>query len=211
MARYSVLVDGFNLYHAIDGISKNNHEFSKYKWLNLRKLIEYFIGTKNTIETIHYFTALPHWDIEKVKRHQRYIKALETVGVEVVYGKFKHIPIVCKADCKKIFNKPVEKQTDVNISVTLQRLAYEDRFDRAVIVSGDSDLIPPISYVKQTFPQKEIGILIPIGRRAEELKSKADFFWRLKTMHLKASRFEDSITLSMGEKLECPDRWRSGV
>jgi hypothetical protein len=44
-----------------------------------------------------------------------------------------------------------------------------DQYDRAVIISGDTDLIPAIKAVRSTFPQKQIGVMIPIGKSSEDI------------------------------------------
>lgn len=207
MARVSVLVDGFNLYHSIDGAIPGNPEFKKYKWLNLKKLSQLFLTKKDTLESVHYFTALAHWKPDTVQRHKTYIRALETTGVQVVYGNFKPKQIYCHK-CGTFINKHEEKQTDVNIAVHLQRMAYEGTFDTAIIVSGDSDLVPPIKFVKSAFPSKKIGVLIPFGRSAEELKNISDMHWKIKTHHLAAARFDDVIPVSSKDSIECPERWR---
>ncbi|GAJ06134.1 unnamed protein product, partial [marine sediment metagenome] len=67
-----------------------------------------------------------------------------------------------------------EERTDVNIAIYLFKLAIQDKFDKAYIISGDSDLIPSIEAVKILFPHKQIGVTIPIGRRAELLKQKCE-------------------------------------
>lgn len=42
--------------------------------------------------------------------------------------------------------------------------AYNDRFDRALLISADSDLAPPIRMVLERFPEKQVRILTPVGR-----------------------------------------------
>ena len=48
------------------------------------------------------------------------------------------------------------------------------KFDKAFIISGDSDLIPSIRAVKESFPGKEIGVIVPIGRSAIDLKNNCE-------------------------------------
>ena len=87
------------------------------------------------------------------------------------------------------------------------KLSIEDKYDKAIIISGDSDLIPSISAVRNTFPHKKIGVIIPIGRRAEALKQACDFHMKMKEKHLKSSLFEKEINLGNNEKLICPSEW----
>jgi len=202
MVRVMFFIDGFNLYHAID-YKKRYH---KYKWLNLQKLCECFTSKKEEIGTIKYFTAYSTWRPESMKRHQLYIKALRNVGIEPIFGKFKWKDKKCKL-CGKIFTAHEEKRTDVNIAVNLFVDAMLDNYDKAIIVSADTDLIPAIYAVKSNFPPKNIGLVIPIGRGAEELKSIVDFHMRMKEKHLEVSQFEDTIDLGNDVFLERPKEW----
>ncbi|MFC1482784.1 NYN domain-containing protein [Candidatus Margulisiibacteriota bacterium] len=203
MSRVTFFIDGFNIYHALD----STRNFHKYKWLDLTKLSNLFIKKTDSIEKIFYFTALATWSQKKIKRHKNYIKANELNGIKPVYGKFKSRDKYCPM-CRKVFTKPEEKQTDVNIAICLLEEAMKDNYDTAIIISGDSDLIPSIKAVRKNFPNKQTGIVIPIGRSAEELKNVSDFHIKMKLKHLNSSRLPNEINLGDGDKLVCPSEWR---
>ena len=154
-----------------------------------------------------YFTTYTTWDQVKLAKHQIYVKVLQSVGVEVVFGAFRYADKTCRI-CYKQYKTFEEKQTDVNIAIKLFQTAVQDLWDTAIIVSGDSDLIPAIQAVKSTFPAKRMGLVIPIGRRAEELKQAVDFHMKLKEKHLATSQFEDEITIDSGIKLSRPITWK---
>ncbi len=140
-----------------------------------------------------------------MKRHKIFLKAQEANEIKVIYGEFRKRNKKC-ALCHKTYSTFEEKQTDVNIAIHLFRLAIQEQYDKAYIISGDSDLIPSISAVKTTFPHKKIGVIIPIGRRAEALKDTCDFHMKLKEKHLLSSMLPDAI--DMGEtKLYRPSSW----
>ena len=202
MNRITFLIDGFNLFHALD----NNHLYHKYKWLDLTKLSKCFGTKKDKIENIYYFTALATWSQSKMKKHKKYIKALELNNINVIYGEFRKKDKFCPL-CKRTYKTFEEKQTDVNIAIQLFELAIKDEYDTAIIISGDSDLIPSIQAVKTTFPNKNIGIVIPIGRRAELLKQICDFHIKMKEKHLRSSLFEKEIDIGNNKKLICPPDW----
>ncbi|MCI0618222.1 NYN domain-containing protein [bacterium] len=201
MNRAIAFVDGFNLYHSLE----ENPSYRKYKWLNIRKLLESYVSPKE-LKEIYYFTALTTWNQSKVNRHKIFIKALEQTGIDVVYGEFRRRDRFCQK-CKTSFASFEEKQTDVNIAIYLFRLAIEDRYDTALILSGDSDLLPSIKAVKATFPSKRIVVIIPIGRRAEELKKTCDQFIKIKEKNLAASLFDDPLVMSDGTSLLKPTSW----
>ena len=86
MAKIAFLIDGFNLYHALNLTSSSKPEtrFRKYKWLNLWKFASLFVGSADTLEKVLLFTAFATSDPEKVTRHKILIRTNESVGVSVV-------------------------------------------------------------------------------------------------------------------------------
>jgi uncharacterized LabA/DUF88 family protein len=201
--RIAFFVDGFNLYHSLD----SDPPYYKYKWLNLNKLAHCFVTSHDKVDKVFYFTTYTTWDQVKLGKHQTYVRALQSVGVEVVFGAFRYVDKTCRI-CHKQYKTFEEKQTDVNIAIKLFQTAVQDMWDTAIIISGDSDLIPAIQAVKTTFLSKKIGIAIPIGRRAEELKQVVDFHMKLKEKHLATSQFEDEIIIDGGAKLSRPSTWK---
>ena len=79
----NVYIDGFNLYYC----SLKN---TSYKWLDLRKLVGYYLPNANILE-IKYFTAnvKNHTDPNASVRQQIYLRALATIpNLKVILGKF---------------------------------------------------------------------------------------------------------------------------
>jgi uncharacterized LabA/DUF88 family protein len=205
MERLSVFVDGFNVYHRLD----ENPEFHKYKWLDYRSLSEAFLKKTQEIGDIYYFTAYRPWVADSFKRHQNYVSALRTRNIKPVFGKYKRKTIKCKV-CEAISdNYHEEKETDVNIALTLILDAIYDRYDTAIIVSADSDLIPAIRAVHQLPNPKRIGVLFPPRDKQKgmnDLKSEADFFMTIKEKHLQNCQLP--IEISIGSDLVTrPKEW----
>ncbi len=203
MNRVIFFVDGFNLYHAL----VHNRRYHKYKWLDLTRLARCYVTKEDIIEEIYYFTALTTWSPDKMRRHKILIRALQGAGVNVVYGQFRRRDHVCRL-CKGTYQTFEEKQTDVNIAIHLLKLAIQDRYDTAIIISGDSDLVPSIKAVQAIFPAKRIGVVIPIGRRAEILKQVSDFHSKMKEKHLSSSLFPEEIDIGGDQRLVRPPLWR---
>ncbi len=67
-------------------------------------------------------------------------------------GVFKAKDRACR-NCESAWTDHEEKETDVNIALHLLRDAHQDRFDRALLISGDSDLVPAVRMVRALFPQ----------------------------------------------------------
>ncbi len=203
MYKTMVFVDGFNLYHSLH-VKPSYH---KYKWLDLKKLAQLLVGSKDTLIKVLYFTAYATWDQHKMIKHKQYVEALRSADVETVFGAFRYVDKTCRI-CHKRYKTFEEKRTDVNIAIKLFQTAINDLWDKALIVSGDSDLIPALAEIKKVFPAKQIGVVIPIGRRAEELKLVSDFHIKLKQRHLQTAQFQKELDLGDGKILKCPPSWR---
>jgi len=205
--RILVLIDGFNLYHSIAD-NEYHPELAKYKWLNLRKLVEFFIvQSKEEITEIRYFSAYAHWNRQKVLRHQTYVSALRTVGVEPIISPFRVVEKQCQ-ECKKKYKTYEEKQTDVQIAINLFQEGMNDYYDKAIIISADSDLIPAIKAVKSKFPLKKIQILSPPYRKMFELVRVVDSSAMIKEKHLATAQFSDPIVIGENVKLCKPLEWK---
>lgn len=203
MNRVIFLFDGFNLYHAL----QQHPAYHRYHWVDLSKLASCYVTKKDQIVDLLYFTAYVTWNPQKLTRQQTFVRALQTRQVTVIFGKFKHRDRRCP-NCGKPYRTFEEKQTDVNMAIQLFEAALEDRFDTAILVSGDSDLVPSIQAVKSSFPAKRVGVVIPIGRHAEELKQLCDFHIRMKEKHLRDSQLPDELELGEDHTLVRPPSWR---
>ena len=95
-----------------------------------------------------------------MSRHQEYVRALEASGVFAVMGHFKNKDREChKCGAKWIAHE--EKETDVSIGIAMLNDAYKGRYERAYLITRDSDLMPAIKMIRAEFPQKEIVAVAP--------------------------------------------------
>lgn len=170
-------VDGFNLY-------KGALEGTAYKWLDLAALCDRLAGAQ--VDSVAYCTArlvaLPG-DPGAVTRQDAYLRALSgNPRIETFLGKFtRRTPRmykVAEVNCVCCSRPPVlspcaccsgntiqvvkfeEKGSDVQLAVQLVRDSYEGNFDRAVVISNDSDLQPAIDVVR-TIGGKEVIVVNP--------------------------------------------------
>jgi len=157
--RVIAYIDGFNLYHAVKDTGARHHQ-----WLDLWSLCEVFAPKSHfELKEVCYFSAYATWLPDAYKRHREYVKALKSCGVTPILAQFKEKSRGC-TKCGSRWIAHEEKETDVSIAVRMLDDAYRDRFDRALLVSGDSDLSPPIRMVIDRFPKKQVRVLTPIGR-----------------------------------------------
>jgi uncharacterized LabA/DUF88 family protein len=204
MRRIIFFIDGFNVYHALQKVP----HFRKYKWLNYSALAKVLVSPKDQIVDILYFTAYTDWDASKKARHRLLVQALRMQGIKVIFGKFKRRDKTCSL-CGRTYKTFEEKRTDVNMAITLFQTAMNNEFDTAILITGDSDLVPAVEAVKLSFPAKQIGLVIPIGRSAEELKNVCDFHIKMKEKHLKTCQLPDAILLDPAKNitLQRPATW----
>jgi uncharacterized LabA/DUF88 family protein len=156
--RVAVYIDGFNLYYAIRGLNK-----PWLKWLDLHKLSESFLREDEKLFAVHYFSAYATWDNEVFLRHREYVDALHAVGVKTHIGKFKHKPVKC-LKCRHEWQKPEEKETDVNIAIQIVEDACMDRHERYILISADTDIVPAMKAAKRLQPKKQFHVIAPPKR-----------------------------------------------
>ena len=217
MNRYCFYIDGFNVYHALNDrpyrpgaprVPENRiYPYRKYKWLNYRKLAESLIGERDHITDIVFFTTYAKWkwaeDAGIAVRHKHYVKALRSQKIQVVQGHFKQKDKYCH-NCNRTYPSHVEKRTDVNIALQVLGDAIEDLYDRAMIISADSDLLPVIGAVHKYATAKEVGVMFPIGRGCSDLREKADFRFKMSEWLLCNSQFPDVFEVD-GQTFQRPE------
>jgi uncharacterized LabA/DUF88 family protein len=211
MNRVSFLVDGFNVYHSVRAAAESTGE--SLKWLDLRSLCSSYlsaIGGAAQRERIYYFSAYAHFLTPKdpgvIVRHRTYVSALRATGVEPVMSRFKWKPRWCPI-CKVEHPGHEEKETDVAIAVMLMELCIEDSFDTAVLVSGDTDLLPAIRTVRRLFPEKQIWAAFPHGRYNAELAEAVDQSITIKRKKYGQHQLPDPVVLADGRKASKPIEW----
>ncbi len=196
MAVTNVYIDGFNLFYG--ALRK-----TPYRWLDLEKLCQLLLPN-NRISEIKYFTAKVSArpdDPDQPVRQQFYLRALATLPkVSVHYGHFlTHkvmMPLVVAAgqpSQQVRVIKTEEKGSDVNLATHLLHDAHLGRFDIAVIVSNDSDLVTPIRLVREALG-KQVGALNPHKHPSRAMLPHLDFYKPIRGGVLQAAQFEDTLS-----------------
>jgi hypothetical protein len=204
-----LFVDGFNLYHALDftAIGPDHYRYRKYKWLDLRRLAAFYLPNSTyMIADVVFFTTIVTWDPGKEVRHRNYVRALEHFGVRTVEGFFKRKDARCKK-CGQHYHTREEKRTDVNIAVEMLKLAHLKKYQRAVLISGDTDLIPVFDALRQLHPEIKISVVIPIGKTSRDMRAAADSVFQMTELQLSQSLLPQTITLPSGLILTRPPTW----
>lgn len=208
MSRRSIIyIDGFNLYYgAVKG--------SPYKWLDIQRMCER-LRQDDEIQLVRYFTALV--DGASRASQDAFLRALATSPkVEIILGKFKSKRFKCRVSAcsysgSRFYLGTEEKRTDVAIAVTLLDDAYQDKADRFVIISGDSDLVPAVNLLKHRFPAKQVFVYVPTRDptrgAAVELRSAADKNRSLPMELIHRSQFPQEMPDGHGGMIRKPADW----
>ena len=168
--RLAIYIDGFNFYNAIHDLTNESEGLNYLKWVDLWDLSETLTHKNETLIKVKYFSAFITWDEPKLRRHQKYVAALLLRGVEFIKGHFKNRSIRCKK-CDQSFKKREEKETDVNIGCHLMADALTDKFDRAIVISADTDLNGAIEHCRSV-SSKNVILVAPPGRFRSNSLSK---------------------------------------
>jgi uncharacterized LabA/DUF88 family protein len=201
LGRVYGFVDGFNLYHALEHFEPavpvpDPDRFQKYKWLCLTSLFKRFIAPHTeALVGVELFTAYPNWTNSDAKRlrHQTFVSAQEQMGVHVTFGEFRSDMVTCRM-CRQPFRRYVEKQTDINIAISLIKLAGS--YDKAILLTADSDQVPTIRLLKNMYPEKRFAIMPPIGRGAKELRKVCHEYFRMTEDHLAACQLPNPFPIT---------------
>lgn len=200
MNRCAFYIDGFNLYHSL---------YQNQKWLDLLALVKNFIASSDRISYIKYFSTYCTWDSNKAARHKLLTDVYVDQGIEVIMGKFKKITRHCRnniPNCSGYYSTHEEKQTDVNIALHLLNDAWEDRYDKAYIISGDTDLLPVIQMLKTSNSHKLISVIFPPFKWADEIKTVCQT-QKMKQIHLNKSILPQKYYTKNNVLIEAPPEW----
>lgn len=195
-------IDGFNFYFGLK--SKN---WKKYYWLDLVKFCEQFIRPHQELVKVNYFSAIQK-SKGKQDRQDLFLSAnKQNPKFQLFLGKFLEKTINYNGQLIRTFE---EKETDVHIAVQMIRDIVLDQCDISVLVSADSDLIPPINFINELKPKHKIFVYFPPSRFSYDLKQKASNVISLENHELKFkdSVFPDEVYLSNGYHLKRPDKWK---
>ncbi|MEX0887074.1 MAG: NYN domain-containing protein [Phycisphaeraceae bacterium] len=100
-----------------------------------------------------------------------------------------------------------EKGSDVNLAARLLHDAHMGYYDRAIVVTGDSDLAEPIRLVVNDIG-KPVWVRNPRDHKSKELSAVATSYERIRPRTLHRSQLPDAVVVG-GKTYEKPLRWRA--
>ena len=202
MKKTIAYIDGFNLYMGLMDerytIFGDNSEYPlrKYLWLKLDDFLSSYLPSDFELSQIKYFTAPVKGDESKYARQELYLNALSTIDNLTIYLG-KHI---------QGGRKFSEKQTDVKMALHMYRDALDGNCQSMILLSGDSDQVPTIQWIKSLNTDIDIHIVFPPFRVSHDLRELADYHHKIKWKRLRKFQFPDPI-ISGDTVIYKPSEW----
>lgn len=205
----AVYIDGFNLYY---GVARP----LDCRWVNIQDAFErQFVGDQ--IVRIKFFEAM----ISGPSRldQQAYVDALQTLSkVEVILGEMKKKRRQCKVrNCShaapRFWEEHEEKHTDVSIAISIVDDVYRGTYDKIILVTADTDLVPALRMAKLIRPQQHVTLCIPALDKdringAKSLAQYADRTTRVDSEAFLKAQFPARFVGTEGQIHEKPSQWR---
>lgn len=143
--RHLLLIDGNYLF-----FNQRRLDFLKFK-RHLEKIIQ-----KRIIES-HYVENSPNIDNGKQQSFYTWLRSAEPFGphFQTHILPMREITVDCP-HCGKWVQRPITDGTDARIISLLHRLAYQDTFDRLILVSGSQAYEETVRYIKTDLKKKVI-------------------------------------------------------
>jgi len=198
-------VDGFNLYYGLHAKYRR-----RYLWLDLEQLT-HRIRPRDRIIAVRYFTALVRDDPAALARQLTYLEALRVrsggiVGVHL--GRYQSKTQQCR-QCGNVWTSYEEKETDVNVAVSVVADSASAASDIALIVSADSDLCPAIRTARSLNPRRGMIAAFPPRRSSFEIRSLIPGVFTIAAADLRNSLLPETVSdLATGRSYKRPGKWR---
>ena len=163
--KVNIYVDGFNFYYGLKDMVKHKRDWRKFYWIDLVKLFEQFLLEDEELGTVHYFTARPK-NKGKTARQNNLMNCNKVINgdkLKIHYGKYQDKSMKCRADdgCGKEFMHWEEKQTDVSLAIKMIEDCHNTDCNKIILVSGDSDFLPPLKLIKNFYKTIDLTVLFP--------------------------------------------------
>ncbi len=201
---FVLYVDGFNLYHGLHDKSGRAD-----LWLDLVALAR-SLRPRSNLVAVRYFTAPVLNDPGAASRQSDYLAALATHGgadIEIIQGRYQAKQMRCRA-CGVEWTKYEEKETDVNIAVSLVADAASGSIDAALLLSADSDLAPAVRVARRIKPQLFVTAVFPPKRNSAELKKLMPSSFHLGVSKIRSAQLPETVTDSArGLSWSRPAKW----
>lgn len=182
LKRVIVFIDGSNLYHGI-------YRCYKYNYIDIVKLSEKLCNINRSLCQIRYYFSyfINEINPDLYIDQQKFLEKLKIKPLVklIAGGKYIEKPIVLKKEHReKIKNvipqselyTYVEKGLDIHLAKDILLMAVENKYDAAILVSGDGDFVPIIEEVKKLKKKVQVAAFNNDFRKCYDLKNAASSF-----------------------------------
>lgn len=199
-----VYVDGFNFYNGL-----KSKRWKKYYWLDIVNFFQGFMRSHQELIAVYYFSAIPLGNNGKSDRQDLFFSANKmNPRFRLVLGKYvrKEVPV----GNGSVVHTYEEKETDVRIAVQMISDVVGDKCDVSILVSADSDLIPPIEFIRSYKPNHKVIVYFPPNRSSLDLTNICGIYQRLERFEQKFNdnMLPDDVTLHSGYIAKRPNKWK---
>ena len=177
-----IFIDGNNLYHIVKNMFKPHLGLKSF---NFQKFLNHIAKNRKLVRTYYYNAPL-----DRKKNQQGYIKQ------QKFFEKLRGIPnfhlVLCRMQKVKINEKTIYqvKEDDIHLAVDMVKLAYNNAYDTAILVSSDGDFGPAIDAVKEK------------GKNVENIGFETKFSYHLKQKCDKFSILRKNNVISFFDDLK---------
>ncbi len=201
-SRVITYIDGFNLYYGM-----KSGGFNRFYWLDLRMLSLQLLRPQQKLVNVKYFTARVSRPPDKQRRQSVFLEALQVhSGIKPFEGHFLAKQVECY-NCGHVRYNFEEKMTDVNVATEMLTDAFQGLYDTALLISGDSDLVPPIRAIRKLFPTLRVVVAFPPNRYSKNLANTAHGHLFIDEPTLGRSQLPNEVTKPDGYVLRRPPSW----
>ena len=158
--RATLFIDGNNFYYKLKDVVSAQQEAYRMIDLHYRNFAQALTKQNAPTDIRYYIGAVKRQsgtDREKAEKmyagQQKLIARLRSHGAQVILGSLIQHP-------DRSFH---EKGVDVRLAVEMIRLAREDQYDVAYLLSSDTDLVPAVEEV-HSFNKKVVYVGMPKGQ-----------------------------------------------
>jgi len=141
--KVSIFIDGNNLHHGLRYIYGKDQRLNQF---DFKIFLDYLVKNKK-ISEIFYYNA----ELDKSHNPQKYKRQKE------FFDNLRKVPklklILCKLLKRRIKGTKnyyyVLKEDDIHMAANMVETSWENKFDIAIIISGDGDFVPAVKAVKR--------------------------------------------------------------
>ena len=202
--RVIVYIDGYNFYY---GLRENG--WKKFYWLDIVSFCKKFLSDNQELVCVKYFSAHTTHPSKGPRQSKLFSANKENPQFQLILGSYLNKNVTCR-NCETTFQVPEEKKTGVNIATNLISDCIHNNCDISILISGDSDLTPPLEFIKNHNSNHTVTVFFPPKRVGHHLKMIAhnSMYLEQYKARFKNSLLPEKVELSNGIILNQPDKWK---